>query len=155
MFMREVDNKFQVVQLDNTSKHNDTVVMTDAAPGAISLCDQQQLSGTTPICDENIALAPYGHKLILNAYYPGGKHKILYDDLTTNQSSVLLPDLNSNIQVQLPGWDKMSVPGIGSSPTPFPTAEHLSTPGPTAAVTAYSPVIPALRDRYYARQYAY
>jgi hypothetical protein len=155
MFMREVNNKFQVVQLDNTSKNNDTVVMNDVAPGAISLCDQQQPSGTTPICDGNIALAPYGQKLILNAYYPGGKHKILYDDLTTNQSSVLLPNLNSNMQVQLPGWDKMSVPGIGSSPTLVPTTVQPSTPGSTAAVTAYSPMIPVLRDRHYAKQYAY
>jgi hypothetical protein len=145
MFMQEVNDKFQVMQLGATPQQKETVVMPDAAPGATSLCDHQVMAGTPPICDNDIALAPYGHKLILNAYYPGGKHKVLYDDLTTKKSRVLMSNLDSNSQVQLPGWDKMVVPGIGSPPTPVPTA--------TAA--AYSPAIPVLQDRYYARQYAY
>lgn len=155
MFMQEVNDKFQVVQLGATPQQKETVVMPDAAPGAISLCDHQVMAGTSPICDNDIALAPYGHKLILNAYYPGGKHKVLYDDLTTKKSSVLMSNLDNNSQVQLPGWDKMAVPGIGSSPTPVPTTVQPSISEPTATAAAYSPMIPVLQDRYYARQNAY
>ena len=154
MFMQKVNNKFQVVQLDNTSKHNDRVVMADAAPGATSLCDPLVSPGTTPICDDNIALAPYGHKLILNAYYPGGKHKIWYDDLTTGRSSVLLPDLNSNMQVQLPGWDEMTVPETGSSSVPMPANSQSSTTTTTATANLKLALQPVLQERYCARQNA-
>ena len=155
MFMRVVNNKFQVVQLDNTSGNNDKVVMADAAPGATSLCDPQLSFSTMPICDDNIALAPYGHKLILNAYYPGGKHKIWYDDLTTNQPSVLLPNLDSNTQVQLPGWDKMAVPATASSRVVVPANSQSSTSTASATANVNLALMPVLRDRYCARQHAY
>ena len=151
MFMREVNNKFQVMQLDNTSKHDD-VVMPDAAPGATSLCNPQVSSSTMPICDDNIALAPFGHKLILNAYYPGGKHKIWYDDLTTDQSSTLMPDLDRNTQVQLPGWDQMPVLETGSSRLPLPAISRSSTTTTTVTANLNLPLIPVLHDRHYAKQ---
>lgn len=154
MFMQEVNKKFQVVQLGATPKQNKTV-MADAAPGATSLCDHLVLPGTPPICDNNIALAPYGHKLILNAYYPGGRHKVLYDDLITRQSSTLLASLDSETQVQLPGWDTMSVSGTGSSPVSVPTTGQSVAGGSTTTAHMDLAAIPNLHDRYYTRRYAY
>src|SRR5258706_5450650 len=58
MFMQEVNNKFQVVQLGAAPQQKETVVMSDAVPGATSLCDRKVMAGTSPICDNDIALAP-------------------------------------------------------------------------------------------------
>lgn len=154
MFMQEVNDKFQVVQLSATANQTEKVVMPDAAPGAASLCDSQTSSRSPGICDNNIALAPYGRELVLNAYYPDGKHKVLYDNLATGQSSVLMPNLDSNIRVQLPGWDTMNVSSGGPPPTPVPTRGQSSTIGPKATMEAYSSMPPVPRDRYYTRQYA-
>lgn len=153
MFMQEVNKKFQVVQLGATPKQNETV-MADAAPGATSLCDPSVLSGTPPICEDDIALAPYGHKLILNAYYPGGTHKVLYDDLSTKQSSTLLANLDSKTQVQLPGWDTMTVSGTGSSPVPVPKTGLSTVVGSTTTAQVDLAAIPILYDRYCTKQYA-
>lgn len=122
MFMQEVDGKFQVVQLGATPQEKEQVVLADAAPGATSLCDQAIAPGIAPICDTNIALAPYGYGLILHAYYADGTHKVLYDDLATGQRSVLLSFAsNDTAQVQLPGWDRIPVPGTQSKPGSTPT----------------------------------
>jgi hypothetical protein len=153
MFMEEVDDRFQVVQLVMTPKQKETIVMNDAAPGAISLCDHQVPVTDSPICDNDIALDPYGKNLILNAYYPDGKHRVIFDDLTSNKSNVLMPDLDSHTQVQLPGWDAMNIPVTGSSPKTVPASGQASTTGPQASVSAYSYMVAAQQDRRYTRQY--
>ena len=153
MFMQEVNDKFQVVQLGATANQTEKVVMPDAAPGAASLCDSQASPRSPGICDNNIALAPYGHELVLNAYYPDGKHKVLYDNLATGQSSVLMQNLTSNIQVQLPGWDTMNVSTSGPLPKLGPAGGQSSTAGPKSTMKASASVTPALQDRYYTRQY--
>jgi hypothetical protein len=153
MFMQEVNKKFQVVQLGASPRQNETV-MADAAPGATSLCDHPVLPGTPPICEDDIALAPYGHKLILNAYYPGGTHKVLYDDLTTKQSSPLLANLDGKTQIQLPGWDRMTVSGTGSSPLSVPKTGQSTAVGTTTIAHMDLAAIPILHDCYYTKQYA-
>ncbi len=154
MFMQEVNEKFQVVQLVTAPKQKEQVVMNDAAPGAVSLCDRQVPTATSPICDNDITLAPSGQNLILNAFYPGGKHRIILDDLASNKSNILMQNLDSKTQVQLPGWDTMSV-SAGPSPTVVPTNGQSSSVEPKATALTYSSMIPVLQDRYYSRQYAY
>jgi len=154
IFMQEINDRFQVVQLVTAPKQKETIVMNDAAPGATSLCDHQVPSADSPICDNDIALAPLGNDLILNAYYPGGKHRLIFDDLTLNKSNILIPGLDSHTQVQLPGWDAMPVPGTGSSPTTVPANSQSSNTGPEASVSAYSPMIPARQDLCYIKPYA-
>jgi hypothetical protein len=59
------------------------------------------------VCDQNIALAPYGHGLLLHAYYSNGANSLVYDNLDTGSSSVIRT-LPGNTSVQLPGWSKIS-----------------------------------------------
>ena len=109
MVLQEVNGKFQVIRLGATPQERETVVMNDAAPGAVSLCSANVVPGVLPICDSNAALAPYGHGLILHAYYPDGTSQILFDDLLNGQSHVLVNLGKDDIQVQLPGWDRLPV----------------------------------------------
>jgi hypothetical protein len=133
MLLQEVNGQFQVVKLGATPQQHETVVMTAAAPGAISLCDPNEQNGGTAICNNNVALSPYGYGLLLHAYYPDGSSQILYDDLTNGKSHVLVALGKQNIGVQLPGWDQLPVPGsIPPTSTPSPSqswngAEHTST----------------------------
>jgi hypothetical protein len=119
MLLQEVNGKFQVVKLGATPQQAETVVMPDAAPGAVSLCDASEQNGGTPICADNAALAPGGSGLILHAYYADGSSQVIYDDLAKGKSRVLVALAKQQIGVQLPGWDQIAVPGAPlSSPTP-------------------------------------
>lgn len=121
MLLQEVNGKFQVVKLGATPQQAETVLMADAAPGAISLCDASEQNGGTPICTGNTALAPGGSGLILHVYYADGTSQVIYDDLAKGKSRVLVALAKQQISVQLPGWDQIAVPG---APTPGPTASN-------------------------------
>ncbi len=107
--MREEHNAFQIVKLKPTQPTIDRVVMSNVAPGALALCDRAPTT-STPICDENIALAPYGGGLIVTALNKDGSRQVWADNLTTNHN-LLLQTLSSSdtTHVQLPGWDRIQV----------------------------------------------
>ncbi|HLX59287.1 MAG TPA: hypothetical protein VKR83_19905, partial [Ktedonobacteraceae bacterium] len=114
VIMREVDHRFQVVQLGATPQQ-DRVLLSDAAPGAISLCapsfvgETASISGET-ICDTtNVALAPYGHALIVVASYANGSSKVWSDDLATGKQFVMLTPSPATTLI-VPGWDRIEVP---------------------------------------------
>ncbi|HEX7735082.1 MAG TPA: hypothetical protein VF458_09465 [Ktedonobacteraceae bacterium] len=108
MVMDQVENKFRVVKLGTTPGAPEKVVLADAAPGAVSLCGLPVQAAMTKVCDQNIELAPYGHGLLLNAYYPNGANALLYDNLHTGASHIIR-SLPTGTGVQLPGWSKMSL----------------------------------------------
>ncbi|MGI9060413.1 MAG: hypothetical protein ACR2H5_17755 [Ktedonobacteraceae bacterium] len=107
--MREEHNTFQVVKLQPTQPAIDRVVMANVAPGALALCDRAPTT-PAPICDENIALAPYGGGLLVTALNKDGSRQVWADNLATNHN-LLLQTLSSSdtTHVQLPGWDRIQV----------------------------------------------
>nr|HET6902166.1 hypothetical protein [Ktedonobacteraceae bacterium] len=107
--MREEHNTFQVVKLKPTQPAIDRVVMADVAPGALALCDRAPTT-SAPICDENIALAPYGGGLLVTALNKDGSRQVWADNLTTNHN-LLLQTLSSSdtSHIQLPGWDRIQL----------------------------------------------
>ena len=46
-------------------------------------------------------------------FYADGSSQLVFDDLTTDQTEVL-QSLDHNTQVQLPGWDRLALPGARS-----------------------------------------
>jgi len=107
MVMEQVQNKFQVIKMGTTPSAPMKVILADAAPGAVSLCGFPALVAVKA-CDQNIALAPYGHGLLLNASYANGTSNLVYDNLDTGTSQVIR-SLPANASVQLPGWSRMSI----------------------------------------------
>jgi len=109
MIMRYVNGKFQVVKL-GASQQQDQVVLADAAPGAVSLCDTAgNDAGLNSICDKDIALSPYGHGLAVQATYADGSHKVWSTDLTTGKQLELQLSAVDAL-VQLIGWDRLPTP---------------------------------------------
>lgn len=109
VIMREVQGKFQVVKLGATPSQ-DQVMMADAAPGAASLCSSADAQNIYNMCDNSIALAPYGHALIVQGTYADGTNKVWSDDLTTGKQFILQPGLGEKVPVQLLGWDRLPTP---------------------------------------------
>lgn len=108
--MRYINGKFVVVKLGATPQA-DSVVLADAAPGAVSLCNSPNPPGVSPICDSNIALAPLGGMLLLNAVYPDGSYKLWSINLQTGKRvQVASPLPQPGTQLQLIGWDRITVP---------------------------------------------
>jgi hypothetical protein len=60
------------------------------------------------MCDSNVAFAPSGHGLVVNAFCADGHQRIWFDNLTTGRHSLLLK-LDGNTRVQLAGWDRIPV----------------------------------------------
>ena len=108
MVLDQVKGKFQVSKLGATPGMREQVMLSDAAPGAVSLCGIADLEAVVKLCDQNIALAPYGHGLLLHAWYANGTNSLVYDNLDTGASRVIR-NLSSGTSVQLPGWSKMSI----------------------------------------------
>ncbi|HLI05824.1 MAG TPA: hypothetical protein VKV40_04580 [Ktedonobacteraceae bacterium] len=106
-FMRFLNNRFQLWKLGATSQQ-DSVVMDNVAPGASELCSYQVNPGITPLCESNIALAPYGHALIVLALYSNSSLELWSDNLVTGKKFVILRPTSSTT-VQLPGWDRIPV----------------------------------------------
>jgi hypothetical protein len=108
--MRYVNGKFVVVKLGATPQA-DSVVLADAAPGAASLCNSPNPPGVSPICDSNIALAPLGGMLMLNAGYADGSYRLWSINLQTGKRlQIASPLPQPGTQLQLIGWDRISVP---------------------------------------------
>lgn len=105
MIMRQFEGKFQVVKLGATSLE-DTVVVDDVAPGAVSLCDSSVPSGVSLLCDSNIALAPLGGSLVVAASYPDGSHKLWSIDVNARRS-IQLTGFDGPSSLQLIGWNKI------------------------------------------------
>jgi hypothetical protein len=114
MVMDVVQNRFQVIKLGATPAQPEKIIMANAVPGAVSLCPLPNLVGVTKVCDENIALAPYGRGLLLNAHYANGTTSLIYDNLETGASQVIR-GLPAGTSVQLPGWSRMSASSTVSS----------------------------------------
>ncbi len=108
LFMRLVNGQFQVVKLGATPQQ-DQVLLANAAPGAISLCPAR-MNVPNQICDNFIAMAPYGHALIVQGTGADGTYHVWSDDLATNKQTELYPSPNNRTAVQLPGWDTIPVP---------------------------------------------
>lgn len=106
-FMRDVNNQFQLWKL-GASAQKDTVVVKNVAPKASELCSTPVNPGITPICESNIALAPQGHGLIVLALYTSGRQKMWSDTISTGKQFVLFK-VPGSTQVQLPGWDRLTV----------------------------------------------
>ena len=102
--LRISSGKFQVIKYASSGQPFQ-LVLDDAAPGASSLCSP---GATTIICDSNIAFAPNGHGLIVNAFYADGSQRVWFDDLTSRTHRLILK-LNASMKVQLPGWDRIPV----------------------------------------------
>lgn len=107
MALEQVGSKIQVIKLGATAQEQAQVILADAAPHAISLCGPAGEVTIILLCDQNIALSPYGHGLLLHAYYANGSHNLVYDDLTNGTSRTIytVPD---HTTVQLPGWSRMT-----------------------------------------------
>lgn len=121
MVMDVVQDKFQVIKLGATPAQQEKIIMANAAPGAVSLCPLSDLPGVIKVCDENMALAPYGRGLLLNVRYANGSNSLIYDNLETGASQVIRR-LPAGTGVQLPGWSKMSASSTVSSTLSDPAA---------------------------------
>lgn len=104
MLMRLSGGKFQVVRADVQEK----VVMSDVAPGAVSLCDGAVAAGQVPICDSSIALAPLGETLVVEAGYGGGGYNVFVINMQTGKRSLLSVSAGlAGTRLQMIGWNRM------------------------------------------------
>ncbi len=106
MVLQQVGTQVQVIKLGATAQGKEHIVFANAAPQATSLCEPASVVPIIALCDQNIVLAPYGHGLLLHAYYANGSHGLVYDDLTNGTSRKILP-MSGDTTVQLPGWSRM------------------------------------------------
>jgi len=107
LLLEQVSDRLEIVRLGGTLARAERVLLTNAAPGATSLCDTAGLVAGIQMCDGNVALEPYGQGLLLHAYYANGSHSLVYDNLVTGASRTIL-SLPAHTMVQLPGWSKMT-----------------------------------------------
>ncbi|WP_376795487.1 hypothetical protein [Thermogemmatispora sp.] len=88
--MRYHQGNFEVVKL-GLAPLQDEVLLENAAPGAAKLCDtlggdaQATSVDQGRICKSAVALAPYGHHLVVQAHYADGHATLLAYDLDTGQ----------------------------------------------------------------------
>jgi hypothetical protein len=108
LIMRYVSGKFQVIK-PGATEQQDQLVATNAAPGAHSLCPAQ-LNTAGQICDNFVAVAPYGHALIVQGTDADGSYHVWLDDLISNRQVALRPTTDDHIAVQLFGWDRLFTP---------------------------------------------
>jgi hypothetical protein len=109
VIMRHVGSKFQVVTLGATAGQ-DRVLLPDAAPGAVLLCDPSYKGSGITICDQNIALAPYGHAIIVQGTLANNKRILWSTNLVTGKQLRIRPlSLTAGVAVQLLGWDQLPV----------------------------------------------
>lgn len=106
MVLQPVGDRLEVIQMGVTSARPERVLLANAAPGAISLCRSGEFVAAVEMCDGSVALEPYGHGLLLHAYYANGSHSLVYDNLVTGSSRTILT-LPANTTVQLPGWSRI------------------------------------------------
>jgi hypothetical protein len=116
LLLEQVSDRLEIVRLGRPPAQKEHVLLANAAPGAISLCDAGRLVAVIQMCDGNVALEPYGQGLLLHAYYANGSHSLIYDNLVTGTSRTILK-LPTDTTVQLPGWSTMSA---------VPAADHMN-----------------------------
>jgi len=106
---RFLDGQVQIAKVGMTSQQ-DQLAFANAAPGATSLCPA---TTATPgqICDTFIAMAPYGHAVIVQGTGADGSYHLWSDDLVTGQQLALDSGSGSHVAAQLLGWDRLSLPG--------------------------------------------
>lgn len=104
-----LNGQVQIVRVGMTPQQ-DQVVFANAAPGATSLC---AATSATPgqICDNSIAMAPYGHAVIVQGTNADGSYHLWSDDLVTGQQISLDAASGSHTAAQLLGWDRLLLPG--------------------------------------------
>ena len=110
--VQEVQQSFQIVKLRPTQPAIERVVLANIAPSAVALCDHIPTNSapSASICDENIALAPYGSDLLVTALNKDGTRQLWSDNLTTGQKLLLQTVSNNDpTHLQLPGWDRLQV----------------------------------------------
>lgn len=103
-----VQGRFALMQLGATQQQ-DRVLIADIAPGASNLCSSTTTVGQPDICESNLALAPYGHALLVLGVNDNGTANLWINDLITGKQNVLLSS-DSKTQIVLPGWDRLAVP---------------------------------------------
>ena len=101
------DGSFNLLKLGETSQE-DTIVRKDIAPGTTNLCAPATVSVTRSTCDSNLALAPSGQTLLVAGVMPDGSTRVWINDLVHGKQSLLF-STNVGTQVQLAGWDALSV----------------------------------------------
>lgn len=104
--MRAVAGRFQVVELGATVQQ-DHVLVEDAALGANSLCDPSYKDSGRTICDQNIALAPYAHAVVVQQTLANGTSQLVATNILNGQQRILHPRIQNGARVQLLGWDKL------------------------------------------------
>ncbi|HVB59718.1 MAG TPA: hypothetical protein VNE61_00865 [Ktedonobacteraceae bacterium] len=104
-----INGQVQIVQVGMTPQQ-DQVVFANAAPGATSLC-AATMATPGQICDNFIAMAPYGHAVIVQGTNADGSYHLWSDDLVTGQQLPLDAASGSHAAAQLLGWDRLSLPG--------------------------------------------
>jgi hypothetical protein len=107
MLLQQVGTRAEVIKLGETAQQKEQVVLSNVAPQATSLCGPANVGAVMTLCDQNIALVPYGHGLLLHAYYADGSHRLIYDDLATGTSRQIFT-VPRNAHVQLPGWSRIT-----------------------------------------------
>jgi hypothetical protein len=84
MIMRYNHGAFELVRL-GLAPSQDLVLLRDAAPRASKLCGAGDNLEQGHICDSSVALAPYGHHLVVQAGYSDGHYALLAYDLDSGQ----------------------------------------------------------------------
>jgi Tol biopolymer transport system component len=107
--LRYTGRSFEVVQLGLTPAQ-DRLLLPEVAPSAVSLCATASKPEPGEICDNSVALAPYGHLLAVEASYADGSYQLLTYNLDNGQqiSSQRIP------ASQLIGYDTASLPSAAS-----------------------------------------
>lgn len=106
LVMRYANKQFQVIKLGATVLQ-DQLVFENAAPGAISLCPAQMRT-PNQICDNFVAMAPYGHALVVQGTDADGTYHVWLDNLLSQKQVSLQPTTDTRIAVQLLGWDRLA-----------------------------------------------
>ena len=97
------------VRTVDTSGSSDAVspFVSNVAPGAVALCSDKSMT-IGKVCNNSIALSPYGKTLVVGAKYKDNTYKIVSVDLKSHNQTALTPILGGT-QIALIGWDKLIV----------------------------------------------
>ncbi len=109
VILRQVKQRFVALKVGTTV---DQVLVANVAPGAVSLCAPEVSAPGMPIlCDASIALAPYGHALVVQATFADNTSKLWATDIITGKQQILQVGAGGSLAtpVQLLGWDRMEI----------------------------------------------
>ncbi len=108
LIVRLLNGQFQIVKLGATPQQ-DQMIFANAAPNATSLCPATM---ATPhqMCDNFVAMAPYGHAVIVQGTDANGTYHLWSDDIVTGQQLALSAAHGNAAAAQLLGWDRLPLP---------------------------------------------